>query len=578
MKAISTIIKLLNKDQKSKLILILFFVFFAMLLEALSIALVIPIISVVFEKAIPGEFSAIKDLISLMKFENENMFIYFIMTLMIIIFVLKNILLFLINFAQSDFIFKIQREFASSLFKSYMISDYEFHFENNTSKLIRNITSEVAAFSNIIGSIIFLVADICIALAIGFVLLYLDWFSSIIIILFMGTFGLGFFFIWKRTNTRWGEERQIYDGKKIQYIQQGLGGIKEIKLLGHENYIVQLFKNVTKLVSIISRNQQVIQFIPKVSLETVAVTSLGLVVMALVFYNFDRNNLIYYIGIYALAGYRMMPLVVRLISSAQIIQFYLPVVRIMDNELNQEKNVNIKINKTNESNYRYKDFEFSKSIELRNISLTYKSSNNASVSDVNLLINNGTTTGIMGESGAGKSSLVDMILGLIHPTKGEILVDGKNITDNIKGWQTLIGYVPQDIYLNDDTLRNNIALGVNPSKINDQNIINAIKSAHIEEYINTLKDGLDTYVGERGIKLSGGQLQRIGIARALYHNPSLIIFDEATSSLDIETEKEVMRSIYEMNEKKTIIIISHRKSTLDQCNKIHYLRKGKLIS
>ena len=577
MKAISTIIKLLNKDQKSKLILILFFVFCAMLLEAMSIALIIPIISVVFEKAIPGEFSVIQDFIYLIKFDNENMFIYFIMILMIIVFLLKNIFLFLISFAQSDFIFKIQREFASNLFKSYMVSDYEFHFENNTSQLIRNITTEVAAFSNIIGSIIFLIADICIAIAIGFILLYLNWLSSLVIILFMGIFGFSFFFIWKKTNTRWGEERQVYDGKKIQYIQQGLGGIKEIKLLGHESYIINLFKKITYLVSIISRNQQVIQFIPKVSLETVAVTALGLVVITLVFYNFDRNNLIYYIGIYALAGYRMMPLVVRLISSAQIIQFYLPVVKVIDNELNREKNINTDTNEIKNLNKRSNEFIFNKSIDLKNISLTYKSSHNASVSGVTLSIAHGTTTGIMGESGAGKSTLVDIILGLIKPSEGEVLVNGKNINSNVKGWQSLIGYVPQDIYLNDDTLRNNIALGVSPSEINNENIINSIRSAHIEDYINSLKDGLDTFVGERGVRLSGGQLQRIGIARALYHKPSLIIFDEATSSLDIETEKDVMKSIYEMNGEKTIIIISHRKSTLDQCNQIYYLRKGKLV-
>ena len=226
---------------------------------------------------------------------------------------------------------------------------------------------------------------------------------------------------------------------------------------------------------------------------------------------------------------------------------------------------------------RSNEFIFNKSIDLKNISLTYKSSHNASVSGVTLSIAHGTTTGIMGESGAGKSTLVDIILGLIKPSEGEVLVDGKNINSNVKGWQSLIGYVPQDIYLNDDTLRNNIALGVSPSEINDENIINSIKSAHIEDYINSLKDGLDTFVGERGVRLSGGQLQRIGIARALYHKPSLIIFDEATSSLDIETEKDVMKSIYEMNGEKTIIIISHRRSTLDQCNQIYYLRRGKLV-
>ena len=228
-------------------------------------------------------------------------------------------------------------------------------------------------------------------------------------------------------------------------------------------------------------------------------------------------------------------------------------------------------------NKRSNEFIFNKSIDLKNISLTYKSSHNASVSGVTLSIAHGTTTGIMGESGAGKSTLVDIILGLIKPSEGEVLVNGKNINSNVKGWQSLIGYVPQDIYLNDDTLRNNIALGVSPSEINNENIINSIRSAHIEDYINSLKDGLDTFVGERGVRLSGGQLQRIGIARALYHKPSLIIFDEATSSLDIETEKDVMKSIYEMNGEKTIIIISHRKSTLDQCNQIYYLRKGKLV-
>jgi len=388
----------------------------------------------------------------------------------------------------------------------------------------------------------------------------------------MTIFGILFFYIWRKTNTRWGEERQVIEGRKIQYIQQGFGGIKEIKLLGQENYVTDIFKKIISRVSIISRNQQLIQFIPKLSLETFAVIAMGSIIIFLVSYNYDRSNLIYYLGIYVLAGYRLMPLIARIISNSQIIQFYLPVVKVINLELGHSR-IN---NSHKKTDLNQEPLNFRGLIELNDVSLTYKNSDKASLKNINLKIKCGSTIGIMGESGSGKSSLVDLILGLLEPTKGNIFVDGKNINTDIKKWQALIGYVPQDIYLNDDTIKNNIAFGLNPTDIDDHKLKEALRSAQLDEFIKSLKNGEDTVVGERGVRLSGGQLQRIGIARAIYHNPPIIVLDEATSSLDEKTESEVMKSIYKMSVKKTILIISHRKSTLNKCEKIFILKKGEV--
>ena len=276
------------------------------------------------------------------------------------------------------------------------------------------------------------------------------------------------------------------------------------------------------------------------------------------------------IGLFAAAAFRLLPSVNRVIGAVQLLRFTSPIANTLYDEIHL-------IHKTESISYEG-EVILKNNLEIKNVRFSYPSSELEIIKDININIIFGKTVGFIGESGAGKSTLVDIILGLLTPVSGEIIVDGINITKSIRGWQNQIGYVPQSIYLVDDSLRRNIAFGLPIKDISDDAVWQAARSAKLEEFINKLPDGLETIVGERGVKLSGGQQQRIGIARALYHNPSVLVLDEATSSLDIETERKVMDAVNELHGEKTILIVAHRLSTVESCDYIYRLEQGKIIS
>jgi len=412
--------------------------------------------------------------------------------------------------------------------------------------------------------------EILVLLGVSVLLLLVEPIGAILIISLLGFTGWAFNKLTRKHILIWGEKLQLHEGLRIQHLQQGLGGAKDVKLLGRENEFLDQYALHNAGSAHMSRRQSILLALPRLILEFFAVIALVSLVIVLINKGKSIDLLLPIIGLFAAAAFRLLPSVNRVIGAVQLLRFTSPIANTLYDEIHL-------IHKTESISYEG-EVILKNNLEIKNVRFSYPSSELEIIKDININIIFGKTVGFIGESGAGKSTLVDIILGLLTPVSGEIIVDGINITKSIRGWQNQIGYVPQSIYLVDDSLRRNIAFGLPIKDISDDAVWQAARSAKLEEFINKLPDGLETIVGERGVKLSGGQQQRIGIARALYHNPSVLVLDEATSSLDIETERKVMDAVNELHGEKTILIVAHRLSTVESCDYIYRLEQGKIIS
>ena len=400
-------------------------------------------------------------------------------------------------------------------------------------------------------------------------LIYIEPIGAMSIGVFYGFLSIIFLQFTKRKLNTWGNLRESLDAQVSKTALEGLGGIKDLLILGKTAFFIEEYSNKNFFKARLNANQGTVSQIPRFYLELISIIGLVSFIILLLLQGKDSASLVTILGVFVAATFRMIPSLNRIIAATQSMKYYRPSVDIIYKEI--KENIVFEDNNSN-------DFNFKNDIEFRSVDFSF-TKNLSVLKGINLIIKKGQTIGIIGESGSGKSTLVDLLIGLHKPTSGEILIDGINNFKMGQSWRNNIGYVSQTIYLTDDTIKNNIALGVPENKINDSRIIELLKQVQLEKFINNLELGINTKVGERGVQLSGGQRQRIGIARALYHDPQLLILDEATSALDSETEEEVMESINQLKDNKTIIMIAHRISTLVDCDEIYKIQdKGILIN
>jgi ABC-type multidrug transport system fused ATPase/permease subunit len=471
---------------------------------------------------------------------------------------------------QMRFVYGIQADLSQRLFVGYLYKPYTFHLERNSAQLIRNvvnITNELTLTGLL--SLLILATEVLVLTGIGLLLLYVEPVGTLCAALLLAGFGWMLNRATRAGIRRAGEARHGHEEMRIRYLQQAIGGAKELKLLGREQSAVSQYASHNEASARIGRYQATLQALPKLWLELLAVMGLVALVLALIWQGKAVAALLPTIGMFAAAAFRLIPSVNRILGSVQFIRFSLPTIDALHDELEQAE--------TAPTPTPYVDLPFADALTLEDVSVRYPSGKSCVITGVNLVVQRGTTIGFIGESGAGKSTLVDAILGLLPLDHGRILSDGVNIHSNLGGWQRQIGYVPQSIYLTDDSLRRNIAFGLPDHEIDEAAVWRAMVSARLDTFVDQLPDRLDTVVGERGIRLSGGQRQRIGIARALYHNPPILVLDEATSSLDTETEHGVMQAIDAFHGTKTILIVTHRASTLEYCDRVVTLEHGTAI-
>jgi ABC-type multidrug transport system fused ATPase/permease subunit len=354
----------------------------------------------------------------------------------------------------------------------------------------------------------------------------------------------------------------------IQHLQQGLGGVKDVKILGREDYFISEYSEQLTGSAAVVRRYNVSQMMPRTGLEILTITGLAVLVSTMVVSGEDLSNVLPVLGLFGAAAFRLVPAVSRMVTMVQTIAINRPIV----NELFHDLSL-----RASNSPKRQNHDGFDQEVEVNDLSFKYETAPTNALSNVSLRVKRGEAVGLVGPSGSGKSTLVDVLLGLMAPASGAVLVDGVNVQDRIRWWQDQIGYVPQSIFLTDDTLRRNVAFGLPKGAIDDAAVDAAIRAAQLEEFVKTLPLGLETVVGERGVRLSGGQRQRIGIARALYHNPDVLVLDEATSSLDTETEHGVMQAVQALQGEKTVIIVAHRLSTVEYCDRLYRLESSRIV-
>lgn len=560
--------KLLTKDQKKYFAFLLFLTVISTFLEIVGIGAIIPLINIIISPDAIANNEFLSNIFQNIGISKEN-FILLFLIIFLIIFILKSFFLVLLSYVQIRFIFFISVYFSKKLFLVYLKQPYSFYLNKNSSQLVRNITSEIGFFANGIYSFLLVINELLVFFSISLFLLYFETFSFLIIcpIVLIALFFFNYFT--KKRNIEWGKHRQKYEGLRIKTLQESFGGIKDIKIFNIENYIYNQYSEINKSQATMNSLQSFIVTLPRIIFELVAVVGIFILILIIVINDKNSISLLPTLALFTAAAFRILPSLNRLSVSIQNIRFSIPVAKNIYNEINRP--IPKKYNSKNQNN-----LIFEKNINLNNISFSYQN-NKKLFNNIDLEIKAGEVIGIIGDSGSGKTTLVDILMGILEPTSGKITIDGNNINKNLNDWYSNFGYVPQSVFLLDDTIRANIAFGVEESKINDSKIHNSLKKSQLFKYVNDLPEGINTKIGERGVKMSGGQRQRLGIARCLYFEPSILFFDEATSSLDLETEELFIKSLNLLKGKTTMIIISHRKSTLVNCDRILKVEKGRII-
>ena len=541
-------------------------------LEAVGVGLVVPFISFIVSTklALPSFLTELWPQIATL---SKSELVIVVILIFLSFYLFKSLFALWLLIRQTSFYYSLQESITGRLFRSYLSKDYTFHLTNNSAKLLSNTITESMQFSvGYTAPLLFLLNDIFIAVFILIVLFIVEPISALIAIFLFGSLSVFLFAVSKKKSAKWGTIRQSMERLRIKSAQEGFNGIKDIKLSGRDDIFIDQYLKHTNFSLEAGRNQSILQQIPKISLEFVAVFSLCGIVIFLYLLG-DSGKVISVLGVFSAAAFKLLPTVSRLVQSCQGLVFQKPVVSLIHEELVSNKSSDKPINGSPN-----KRVNFERKLTISDLSFCYDGSNKSAIQKIDLDIDAGQMIGFIGASGAGKSTLIDCILGLIEPSTGSFSIDGELITkENIKGWQKNVGYVPQVIYLLDASLRENIAFGISTDFIEEEKLKSAIDKAQLSDFISDLPKGLDTFVGERGVRLSGGQRQRIGIARALYNNPSVLVLDEATSALDHETESEVMNAVESLQGSRTILIIAHRFSTIKNCDYIYKLENGKVV-
>ena len=568
---------LLKISQKFNFYLFIFFALIGMLLETLSVGLIVPILSQIINPDLIMEYSSVIHFLELvspinilnrtnlfqLNVNQNNNIIITMFFLFALFFLFKFFYMFFLEWLKSYYVFSVFKNVGNKLFKVYLNQPLMFHYITSTSDLIANITSEIGIFvNNAVYPFVRMVTELIFICGIFIFLLFYQPKVTFFAFVFIFSTCAIFIYFSKHKISKWSIIRQGADFKRIKAFQQGLGAIEYIKLRSIEDFFYKKFFRENTLVSKVAIKQSLLSSLPLYFLEIIGVFSLLLVAIIMTFNSQSIENLIIILGLFTAAAFKIIPSANRVLQAYSFIKYSKPVIDLFYKQLTETHNIK-KIN-----NFNKPRLKFAKSLIISNLNFSYPDLDRMIINEFNLEIKALTSVGIIGESGTGKSTLIKIIMGLIEPDKGQILVDGVNIYSNIYDWRSKIGYVSQTTYIIDDSLKKNIAIGVNDEEINIDKLNKIIKLCQLSNFVDLLEYKLDTNLGEIGSKISGGEIQRIGIARALYSDPSILILDEPTSALDPKNENNILDLFEKLRGEITILMISHKEQSLRVCDKV----------
>ena len=552
-------------NERRKLFFVWILVLIGMMLELLSLGLIIPFMGLLTQNDYAEKFPSLYERLG----EPTQQEILVTGVLFILaVYLVKAIFTYYSNWVQRAFLNRAKARLSNEIFQRYLCQPYSFHLDHNSSTLITNAENGRTIVSGGLEPLLVLLTDGLIATGMFVLLLLVEPIGTLCVLVLFAAASVLFQFSTRKRIHEWGIAKKIESRLVLKHLQQGLGGAKEVKIMGREQLFLEEHKKSVSASMEVDRRFMMLQVIPRLWLELLAIVGLVVLVLAMIGSGDSVSQILPVLGLFAATSFRIIPSINRILASIQTLGYSKPIIRSVFDDLQLLVPITPKTGT---------EIQFSTSVCFENVSFKYSNAVGNANENLSFCIGKGEAVGIIGHSGAGKSTLVDILLGLLLPTAGAVLVDGADIQNNLRSWQNHIGYVPQTIYLVDDTLARNVAFGLPGDMVDHDAIARSIKAAQLDEFVSTLPDGLDTIVGERGVRLSGGQRQRIGIARALYNDPEILVLDEATSSLDTETEQGVMDAVKELLGTKTIVIIAHRTTTVSYCTKVYKMEKAQIV-
>lgn len=564
-----------SRADKFKLVGLVVLMIIGSVLELLAVAVFNPFIEVMMQTSSIADDSFLQFFFQHTNIDSVEGYLIALSFIIAVIYVVKNVYLTFEQNAILSFSYRTRMNLATRLLTTYMNEPYTFHLSKNIAEMQRCLQTDTSQFMSLINSCLQLAVEFVTCLALGVYLFHTSHSITVLIGLLLGLCVFIFFIISKKVSSKLGRQNEFYNAKLFQWINQSLGGIKEVKILQREKYFIDSYRTNYKKVIWGARVNELLAAVPKYIVETVAIVGLVLaIIVKLLFGHGALETFVPQMAVFAVAAFRLLPSVGKINAYVNNVMYTKASLDMIYQDLCEiEKNKPIEV----EWEGKTENWKFMKGVFAEHITYHYPDSDTEVLHDITLEIPKGKTVALIGPSGAGKTTLADIILGLLPPVSGVVRMDDKNIYENLRSWRQKLGYIPQSIYLSDDTIRNNVAFGIYEDQIDDDAIWKALEKAQLKDFMQGLEKGLDTYVGDRGVRLSGGQRQRIGIARALYHDPEILVLDEATSALDSSTEQAVMESIESLQGLKTMVIIAHRLTTIKNADLIYEVVEGKVI-
>ena len=565
------------KKERRYFVLLFFLILIGTAFDFMGVSLILPLVNLLISPDQLVNKGWYRLLTRFLPIQDPNTMLLVLVLLIMAVYIIKNLYAIYMSVVQGIFLARNKINTSAKLLDCFMRKPYTFHLQHNSAEVLRAINNDVSSAYEIVSSIMSLITSGLISILLIVYLILVDFWLTLSIVIGLAIYSVCYFLIVRKRLKAAGQESREVNVRMIKATVQAVGGIKEVKIMGRERFFVDSYAENGETFVRIRRRLAILSGVPRHLVEILCVCGvLGLVAVKIGLRQ-DLSSIVGSLSAFAVAMIKLMPSANSINSTVSGISYRVPGLNAVCELI--DDNWGTDIGKATIDSVARDTKREAKQADIRveNISFTYPESDKPVLKNVDLTVKAGTSVGIMGVTGAGKTTLVDVILGLLEPQEGRILYDGVDIRENYAEWQSRIGYIPQRIYLVDDTIRANVALGVYPDRIDDAKVWKALDAAQLGDFVRGLKNGLDSTIGEMGSRISGGQRQRIGIARALYYDPDVLFLDEATAALDTGTERAVMEAVNLLSREKTCIIIAHRLSTIENCDVIYEVKDGQVI-
>lgn len=578
--------KILNEQQKVRVLIIGTMMVVGAFLETLGVGLILPLVSAITAPDVIETNKYAKRVCEILDLHAARTFIIVVIAALIFVYIFKNLYLFFEYYVQYRFICNNRFAVQYRLMEVYLHRPYEYFLNAESGEIVRVVTSDTQNAFNLLSTVLSFFTEAVVSIALIVTIIAADPFMAFLLAAVLGGMMLLIGQLIKPVLKRAGVKYQQNSAKTNKWLLQAISGIKEIKVAEKEEYFLEQFSKYGKRAIDSEKKNQVLGTVPRLSIEAFGISAMLAVIAILMWKGREVDTMLPQLSAFAMAAVRLMPSVNRMSSALNSMSYqepaldkmleHLSVAQRWESERDGETAVGLRGNAAACDSNRQK-ITLDRQVELSDITYSYPNAEHPVLEHANMVIPVGKSVGIVGSSGSGKTTAIDILLGLLPLQAGQVLVDGIDIREDYDGWLAHLGYIPQMIFMLDDTIRANVAFGVPAKNVDDTQVWKALEEAQLKEFVQSLPDGLDTTIGERGVRLSGGQRQRIGIARALYTDPELLIFDEATSALDNETEAAIMESINALHGRKTLVIIAHRLTTIEECDMVYRVENGKIV-